>query len=326
MDRHKVIIASDIPPSCRLPFIIFLMALSYSFNAEAKKLYQYLDAQGQWHFSDRSPDAITPVKVSQLKAEHQQRVWLMRSDIEGKPAYYVRNDYPGPVEIEISLEQQQNTNSQPQLPARYILPPGKSKPLLHLLPVDPYRNSSYTLTFRYVIGSPDARHDASATYRPPFDINTRYQISQGFNGKASHQDAQNRYAVDIAMPVGTPVFAARGGVVLEVENDFYESGMSQHNLSRANAIRILHDDGSIAVYAHLQLESAQVYPGLSVASGQLIGYSGNTGFSGGPHLHFAVQINRGMELASVPFRFAGPDRTTVEPLQGMWLYGTGKIE
>jgi murein DD-endopeptidase MepM/ murein hydrolase activator NlpD len=65
----------------------------------------------------------------------------------------------------------------------------------------------------------------------------------------------------------------------------------------SNSIRILHDDGSMAVYAHLQVGRAQVYVGMRVQAGQLIAYSGNTGFSSGPHLHFAVQVNQGMNLA-----------------------------
>ncbi len=80
-------------------------------------------------------------------------------------------------------------------------------------------------------------------------------------------------------------------------------------------MRILHGDGSMAIYAHLALEKARVYPGLKVSSGQLIGFSGNTGFTIGPHLHFAVQINKDMELVSVPFKFTGLDGVAREPVE-----------
>ena len=62
----------------------------------------------------------------------------------------------------------------------------------------------------------------------------------------------------------------------------------------------------MAVYAHLQPEGVQVRAGQRVRKGQRIGLSGNTGFTSGPHLHFAVQVNRDMRLVSIPFRMFGP--------------------
>jgi murein DD-endopeptidase MepM/ murein hydrolase activator NlpD len=62
----------------------------------------------------------------------------------------------------------------------------------------------------------------------------------------------------------------------------------------------------MAVYAHLAQDGADVRLGEHVRRGQRIGRSGNTGFSGGPHLHFVVQANRGMRLVSLPFRMFGP--------------------
>ncbi|MEE7545808.1 M23 family metallopeptidase, partial [Xanthomonas sp. Kuri4-1] len=49
-----------------------------------------------------------------------------------------------------------------------------------------------------------------------------------------------------------------------------------------------------------------VRPGQAVRAGQGLGRSGSTGFSTAPHLHFAIQLNGGMQLVSVPFRIAGP--------------------
>ncbi len=181
-----------------------------------------------------------------------------------------------------------------------------------------FKSWGYSLQYRYNIGSPLARHDRQAVYWPPFAMHTQFQITQAFGGKFSHTGEQSQYAVDIAMPVNTPIHAARAGVVIEVNNDFFKNGLTQAYKSRANSIRILHEDGSMAIYAHLALETAQVYPGLHVSAGQLIGYSGNTGYSSGPHLHFAVQLNQGMKLASVPFMFSSAGGVS-EPIAGKWL-------
>jgi murein DD-endopeptidase MepM/ murein hydrolase activator NlpD len=94
---------------------------------------------------------------------------------------------------------------------------------------------------------------------------------------------------------------------MQFESDFDETGLdAKRDSGRANYIRILHDDGSMAVYAHLAPEGTQVRPGQRVRRGERIGLSGNTGYSGGPHLHFVVQVNRGMRLESIPFRMFGP--------------------
>ena len=94
---------------------------------------------------------------------------------------------------------------------------------------------------------------------------------------------------------------------MQVEDDFEGAGLDQEKFaSRANHVRVLHADGTMGVYAHLQPESVTLGPGQRVRVGQRIGASGNTGFSTGPHLHFALQRNRGMELESIPFVLHGP--------------------
>jgi murein DD-endopeptidase MepM/ murein hydrolase activator NlpD len=67
-------------------------------------------------------------------------------------------------------------------------------------------------------------------------------------------------------------------------------------------VRVLHNDGSMALYAHLQAGSLQVRLGQSVETGQALAASGNTGQSTGPHLHFAIQANTGLALTSLRFR------------------------
>lgn len=285
----------------------------------AKKLFKYKDKQGIWHFSDRPPNTEQKIEVRQLKVAQKRYIWLEKTGANNTPEYYAINNYHGPVEIEISLLDEKNVIATPALPHRFIVHPGQSKSLFKMTSKDQYKSWQYSLQYTYALGSSDAHHNQQAIYLPPFAKNSRFQISQAFAGSFSHTNEQNYYAVDIAMPENTPIHASRSGIVMELNNDFYNSGTQQAYKSRANSIRILHEDGSMAVYAHLALEKANVYSGLKIKAGQLIAYSGNTGFTTGPHLHFSIQVNKGMKLASVPFKFTGVDNISTTPKTGDWL-------
>lgn len=146
-----------------------------------------------------------------------------------------------------------------------------------------------------VPGDPASRPDEHR-YQLPFQ-GERIRVSQSFGGRFSHADAQNLHAVDFPLPEGTPVLAARDGRVIQVVADSPEQGC---------LIRVLHSDGSLGLYAHLQSASLKVRPGQRIETGQILAASGNTGRSSGPHLHFAVQANTGMALTSIPFRMNSP--------------------
>ena len=141
------------------------------------------------------------------------------------------------------------------------------------------------------------------SYQLPFSAFANWSISQGFHGEASHTDKLNIYAVDFDIALGTPVLAARTGIVMEVIDSFPDNSQNQKsNLEDANIIRILHEDGSMALYGHLLQNSAAVKPGQWLIGGTVIAQSGNSGFTNGPHLHFSIQVNTGMQLESIPFR------------------------
>jgi murein DD-endopeptidase MepM/ murein hydrolase activator NlpD len=295
--------------------------LVLSSGCFAKKLYKYHDEKGVLHFSDQPPpQAEIAVEIRQLKAEKTRHVWLEQSGDKYHPEYSIRNTYHGPIEVAVNFTRRENVLSSPNLPKRFIVQPGVSEKIFEINGVDPYRGWSFTLQYRYMLGNSEAEHDDSVLYLPPFAAGEKFPVSQAFHGAFSHSDAQNQFAVDIVMPVGTPVHAARSGLVMEVENDFVKGGLDRKAYqSRANSIRILHVDGSMAVYAHLQLEKSQVYPGLKVTAGDLIGFSGNTGYSSGPHLHFAVQVNEDMALVSVPFMFKNVNGDKETPVSGTLL-------
>jgi murein DD-endopeptidase MepM/ murein hydrolase activator NlpD len=152
-------------------------------------------------------------------------------------------------------------------------------------------------------GALDPKTLGDPIYRVPLRAETPVRIGQGFGGQFSHDMADSYYAVDFGVPVGTPVVAARGGIVMDSARNFHRNGDDlNRDGPRANYVRILHDDGSMAIYAHLDYRGVTVQDGQRVRAGQLIGRSGNTGYSTGPHLHFAVQVNRGMQMVSIPFR------------------------
>ncbi len=150
----------------------------------------------------------------------------------------------------------------------------------------------------------------------PFAIASDHTISQAYPDVVTHNTPDSQYAVDIAMPVGTDVFAARGGVVFDVTAGNFKGGADAANMSLANVVRILHDDGTYAIYAHLNWNSIRVRVGDVVERGEYIADSGNTGYSSGPHLHFAVVRNVGMAMQSVPVTFAGANSTAIAPATG----------
>ncbi len=181
-----------------------------------------------------------------------------------------------------------------------MLPPRSQIRLATLAPRDAGQPMRYQPRLRYALGDPRLE---PSFYRYPLPWRGGpFRQTQGANGKYSHFTPKGRYAVDIAMPEGTPIIAARAGVVVKVEND--QTGRGDN--PSGNFVRILHDDGTMGVYLHLMKGSVAVREGQRVEVGAHLARSGNTGNSTGPHLHFVVQRNVGLAVESIPFEFAQP--------------------
>lgn len=131
-------------------------------------------------------------------------------------------------------------------------------------------------------------YDTQYVYDLPFGKGKAFWIHQGYNGTFSHQ---NENSLDFIMPEGTEVLASREGLVIDIVQNNNKSCPTQNCAPFGNYVSILHHDGTIAQYYHLQQNGAQVKLGDSVTKGQFIAYSGNTGWSSGPHLHFNVYIS-----------------------------------
>jgi murein DD-endopeptidase MepM/ murein hydrolase activator NlpD len=139
--------------------------------------------------------------------------------------------------------------------------------------------------------------DTSFIYSLPYISGKRCLLIQAYNSKMSHA---GELSLDFKMKVGTEICAARGGIVEAIKEDSEKGGLKNEFMNDGNYIIIRHYDGSVAMYWHLKKEGVLVNAGDSVKQGQHIGYSGNTGYSAFPHLHFQVQDNNGNDI---PTRF-----------------------
>lgn len=302
---------------------ILAIAALLPLSLLAGNIYKFQDKDGIWHFTDRKPDESQEFEAIFMQKEAEPRIKLRREGTETNPIYLLFNDFWGPVEVEFRLANAVNVITEPELPARFVVPRQTEQALIGIGALDPRLGFSYQLQLSSVPGPPVAERVQNSVLYAPFPAGESFFISQGFKGSSTHNSPDSEYALDIVMPVGTTILATQAGVVMDIEEDFNKGGADLKKfVDKANHVRILHDDGTMALYAHLDLASVAVRAGARVKAGQRIARSGNTGFSSGPHLHFALQQNIGMQMVSLPFRFAAADGSSFEPQERALLEGT----
>ncbi|MDI2592819.1 peptidoglycan DD-metalloendopeptidase family protein [Pseudomonas sp. N3-W] len=282
--------------------LLFLCGLFMaSTSAVAMTIYKSTDASGVVSYSDRpTKDAQVFVFRDRMEEHLERQVYLDIKKQKGVDVVFVRNDLYAPVEVELSFAGLQNVNGAPNQPIRRVLPARSNSRLALLTAITGGKPLVYTPQFQYSLGDPAG---AAQGYRYPFPWRGGpFRLTQGANGQYSHFGARSRYAMDIAMPEGTPIIAARGGIVVKTENEQTGRGTDPSG----NFVRILHDDGTMGVYLHLKQGSVSVHEGQRVVVGSALALSGNTGNSSGPHLHFVVQRNTGLGLVSIPYQFNQP--------------------
>jgi len=302
--------------------LTLLLVLACACATVLAQHYKWQDEAGQWHFSDLPPEDDSPYELLDVPDDPRSMVSTRRGGERHRPRHYFQNHFHGPAEIELRLAQAMNVSATPALPARFVLPAATEWGLVTFGPEDPTEPFSYQLAYSLVPGAPAQDLPKDLDFYPPFARGKIFPISQGLDDMVTHQGAANRYAIDIVMPIGTPVLAARSGMVMDMEEAFPDTGAKDDRLvMQANFVRIAHDDGTMAVYAHLQQNSLRVQPGMQVPAGYWIANSGNSGYSTGPHLHFVVQLNIGMALESLPLRFKRPDGGVMDPDRPQTLEG-----
>jgi hypothetical protein len=284
----------------------------------AQPLYRYRDASGQWVFTDRQPDSEADI------AELEQYVYapnftapevtIERRSTHGGIALVARNTFHSYVQIAYRMNRIENAEALDgaQLADNAILNPRSETELLRVVPRVANELMRFELSYQHIPGRPGAEHAPSRPYRLPFALASSWRVSQAYPSSMTHTDLSSVHAIDFVMPVGTGVYAARAGIVVEIADEYFSAGIDPDtDLARANIVRVLHDDGTMSLYAHLNWNSIRVRPGQPIERGEYLADSGNTGFSSGPHLHFVVQRNAGGAIESVPVVFAGAGDTPV---------------
>jgi murein DD-endopeptidase MepM/ murein hydrolase activator NlpD len=287
-------------------------------SLQAQQFYKYRDANGVWVYTDRQPE---PGKAFERLARSRSRepaeVRLYRRSLQDQRVQLVaQNTYHSPVQIAFRLSAV-NLAANVPTSGNLVLEPRSETQLLMLERADPSASMSLEYQYQYIPGAPGAEHRADSPYRLPYALATAYAVSQAYPDRITHADPSSQHAFDFVMPVGTGIYAARAGIVIEVASDYFEAGIDPAvNGPRANLVRVLHDDGTMSLYGHLNWNSIRVVPGQRIARGEYLADSGNTGFSTGPHLHFVVQRNEGGRIVSVPVSFAGAGSVPVQVVRG----------
>jgi murein DD-endopeptidase MepM/ murein hydrolase activator NlpD len=121
-----------------------------------------------------------------------------------------------------------------------------------------------------------------------------HRVTQNFGERSSLYRGKPHNGMDMGTPIGTPVFAAADGTIMAADNND-RSTFNKYQYGKYILIR--HENNLATLYAHL---SKQVVFSGTVKRGDLIGYSGSTGYSTGPHLHFGLYWAPSINLTSIP--------------------------
>ncbi len=222
---------------------------------------------------------------------------------------YADNRYPVPVTLSFDFAELQGALVREALPQKRILPANERSALSRVYLTDDAIRANPQLDFR--LGAFTTVPDSDARYAVPFGGSEPRPVTQALGGPTHRGEMQ--HAIDFAMPVGTPVLAARGGVVVVVADGEGRGGADPRLEARGNSVIVAHDDQTLATYGHLS-QGIPVRVGDRVERGDPIARSGSSGFSTGPHLHFHVGIQTGPgEGSTIPIRF----EDGLEPRIGM---------
>ncbi len=257
-----------------------LEAKSIQFSMEQEQAYEE-------HLKILKRSEVQGIKRTAKIGSRNSVIVVGERKNNGEMVFEAENLNPFLVTLSLDFEKLTNLKANHSLPLYVELPGHTKKEILTLSPIAESLITDYESSYGWVKGSVFSQHDDSYLYRLPFAIGTSARVSQGYNGGLSHKGL-SAYAIDFSLPIGTPVYAAREGEVVGVDVTNNLGGPSPEYRTYMNYINIRHSDGTLGNYYHLKLGGSAVKIGDVVKKGQLIAYSGNTGYTTAPHLHFSV--------------------------------------
>ncbi|MFD1062233.1 M23 family metallopeptidase [Winogradskyella litorisediminis] len=221
----------------------------------------------------------TWIKNYSTKRENDEKGTRLLADNNNWQAITFKLDY-NPINLKASKEN-----------GTFVVVPPKSKgfEVVRFDKIDKTKgwkfNKSNTKT--YFGDLTDTDYDEDYIYDLPFDKGKSFSVGQGYNGNISHQ---GKFAIDFTMPVNTKVVACRDGIVVQVVKKNSKRCEKPECAEFNNLVKILHNDGTIMQYLHFRQNGVRVREGQKVEKGQLIGMSGNVGWSTAPHLHIDLYL------------------------------------
>lgn len=253
-----------------------------------------------------------------LTAQAEIDIKIYSQEVENGYVLLADNAEICPVSVVLNLKLN-NMKSAKGDKVTFVIPANEKNYQLTLLSVEnPRKSYEFSFRYQYHYGNTlQETYDESFAYYLPYAKESAYLLWQGYNGRYSHQ---NENALDFSMPVGTPIYAARDGWVIDLvehnNRNCPDASCGQFN----NYLLVYHSDGTFAEYTHIKQNGALPKVGDRVEIGQLIAYSGNVGWSSGPHLHFVVFLQRISTRTTLKTQFRIGDGTQVGYLEEQQKY------
>jgi len=300
---YKALKKSDKTPIDKVYNVVYLETLSKDFQLDQSS-YAYINTmfktfQNNQAVQERkslnsfhpNPHAKNPVQVISIRTKNGFDLYLENH------AYY-------DVSIQLNALKLVNLSSSKRFPFIGSFPAKSRTKILHFSIQNPQKESFFQTRYSSTIGRLSPDYDRKFVYALPYERGKAYQLTQGFNGEHTHK-GQSAYALDFQMKEGTKVHAMRKGRVVSFEDHHTEHGFSPEFTNKSNYIIVQHNDGTMAMYGHLKPHGVKVRLGQKVYKHTLIGLSGNTGYSSGPHLHVHISAIQSLHSGSrsVPFSF-----------------------